>query len=30
MRGFEKVKDEFVKYDEKETKMPVRATKNSC
>ncbi len=30
MRGFERVKDEFVKYDEKETKMPVRATKNSC
>ena len=30
MRGFEKVKDEFLQYGEGEIKMPIRATKNSC
>ena len=30
MRAFYRCKDEFIKYEEKQTKMPVRATKNSC
>ena len=30
MRGFERVKDEFIQYGEKDIKLPVRATKNAC
>ena len=30
MRGFERVKDEFLQYGEKDIKLPIRATKNAC
>lgn len=30
MRGFARCRDEFIMYDEKQTKMPVRATVSSC